>query len=73
VKSLNVIEHVGPGFIPGAVPAMMNPLAFEYPEESLTRGVVAAMTYSTHTADQSVLTQEPLVVAACGLAATIGM
>jgi hypothetical protein len=73
VKSLNVIEYISPCFVPGTVPAMVNPFAFEQAEEPFAGGVIAAVTHGTHAADQSVLAKKPLVVAAREPAAAIGM
>lgn len=71
MKPLNIIEHIGTGFVPGSIFPMADSLALKYTKEPFAGSIIPAMTYSTHTAHQRMLLQQSLVVTTGKLASTI--
>jgi hypothetical protein len=71
VKALNVVKYIRFGHIHYAINLPVRTLPFEHPKETLTGRIIAAVTNSTHGADQRVLIQETLIVTTAKLAATV--
>lgn len=73
MEPLQVVEQIGPGFVPGAVVGAVYALPLEHAEEPLACRVVAAMADRAHAGDHGIAAQELLVGAADELAAAIRM
>ena len=67
VEHLNVVEQVGPCFIPGSISNPVDTLTFEQAEEALSGCVVRATPDTAHRANDIVAFQELLVFLACKL------
>ena len=50
VKHLDVVEQIGPGFVPGSIPNAIDALAFEQAEEALDDGIVVTVPRTAHAA-----------------------
>src|SRR5256885_9619289 len=73
VEELEVLEELGARHRPGGPGRIVDQLDLQRREEALGDGVVPAIAPQAHTADDPVLRQQPLVVAARILTPTIGM
>ena len=71
MESLEVVEHVGPGLVAGAVAATENALPLEQAKEALAGRVVAAVADGAHALDQAVAGEKLLVHAAAELATAV--
>ena len=60
VEALNVIEHIGSGFVPGSIQFARCPRGLERGEEALHRGVVQVVAGAAHRADDAVIGHQPL-------------
>ncbi len=50
VEALDVVEHVGAGFIPGAIDLACGALSLQRREEALHRGIVPDVAAAAHAA-----------------------
>src|SRR3989442_2857814 len=73
VEELEVLEELGARRRPSGPGRVMDQLDFQRREEALGDGVVPAVAPAAHTADDPVLRQDPLVVAAGVLTSAIRM
>src|SRR3989449_7298058 len=73
VEELEVLEELGARRRPSGPGRVMDQLDFQRREEALGDGVVPAIALAAHTADDPVLRQHPLVVAAGVLTSAIRM
>ncbi len=55
VKTLNVIEHIGPRLISSLVAYPIHAFPFQYAKKTLDHRIVVAVTAGTHTAVDTVL------------------
>ena len=73
IEHFNVIEHIGPGHIPGFVYPFADAFFFQAAEKGLGHGIVPAVTPATHTGLQLVGQAETLPVIAAILTALVGV
>src|SRR6266851_3730552 len=73
VEELEILEEVGARRRPSGPGRVVDQLNLQRREEALGHGVVPAIAPATHTADDPVLRQHPLVVAAGVLTPAIRM
>lgn len=73
VEPLNVIEHIGPGFIAGSVDLSICTLGLQRGEEAFHGGIVPAVAPATHAALDSLVREQLLKRLAGVLAALVGV
>ncbi len=61
VEHLDVFEDVSRGFVSGGIVPLIDQLALECPKETFDAGVVPTVTLATHTGDEAMLRESPLV------------
>ena len=61
IEYLNELENLGAGFVPRAVPSVMDQFILQGAKEALDRRIVIAIAFATHTAHQPMLSQQALV------------
>ena len=55
VKHFNILDHVTPGFVPGLINDVSNPLGFKGVEKAFYYGIITAVALPAHTANYAVL------------------
>ena len=73
VEALDVVEHVGSGFVTRAIGFARRALGLERGEEALHRRVVPHVARPAHAADHAMIDQQALELLAGVLAALVGM
>ncbi len=71
MESFGVIEDSCHDLTPGTVFVVVHSFTPEYPEKPFAGSIITTMASGTHTADQVVFGQIPLIVAAAKLATTM--
>ena len=61
VEHLDVFEDVLLGFVSGDIRSLVYQLTLERPEETFDARVVPAVAFATHTGDEAILRESPLV------------
>ena len=61
VEHLDVFEDVLFGFVSGDIRSLVYQLTLERPEETFDARVVPAVAFATHTGDEAILRESPLV------------
>jgi hypothetical protein len=72
IETLDVIEHVSPGFVARAIGFALGSLCLQRREEALYRRIVLHIARPPHAADHTMIGQQPLELLA-GVAALVGM
>src|SRR5438094_55079 len=57
VEDLNELENLGAGFVPRAIPPVMDQLVFQCAEEALDSCVVITIAFATHAGDEPVVSE----------------
>jgi hypothetical protein len=73
VEAFNVVKDIGPRLGQGPAMTTTNAFAFDHAEETFGRRIISAVTDSAHAAEDVVISQKPLVIAAGELRTTIGV
>src|SRR5574344_1967060 len=73
VKQLDIVKDIAPGFIPGHVSFLFDPLSLEQLKKTLRARVVMTIASTAHASFQTVGFQEVLPIMAAVLAALIGV
>ena len=55
VKHFNIVDHVIPGFVPGLINDVSDPLGFKGVEKAFRHGIIPAVSLSAHAASHAVL------------------
>src|SRR4051794_622570 len=73
VEPLDIVEHIRPGLVSGAIYFASGPLGLQRREEALHRRIVPDVAGSAHAADDAAVDHQPLELLAGVLAALIGV